>query len=235
MGELIDYYVILGVVLYDNDPLHNGRIKCVIPGVIHSDTTEEEAMPWIRCFKMGAFQTFSRPIKGQKVWILISKTNYNEYWWFPYFETIDITQAFLDEHYDDNPDVFHSRHSSNGDVMSTYDDQQGYFTKIGEDHINLKPNKEFELDTNNCRICIVEDKIYIGDKNKDPKEPTIMGEQFNAWRDKMKELFQKLEQVAKSSPYTTHLSPPLLEIIKNFRDYNAKDGKDLTTKYTYVN
>lgn len=228
MGELVDYYIIQSVVEYDNDPLKIGRIKCTIPGVIHSDTTDEEAMPWIRCFKMGAYQTFSRPIVGQKVWVLISKTNYNEFWWFPFYENIDICQQYLEEYYDYQPDIFHARHTGNGDAMSTYDDKQGYLTKIGDDHINLKPNKEFEIDCQDCRICIKSNKVYLGDKDEGKHEPAIMGNKCNKMRGSLKSEFEQLKIKAASNPHTS----PLAEHFGNVARILTED--DLLTKYTHI-
>ena len=228
MGELIDYYVILSIVEHIDDPLHIGRIRCTIPGVIHSDTTKEEAMPWIRCFKMGAYQTFSAPMVGQKVWVMISKTNYNEFWWFPFFETIDIVQSFLDEHYEDQPEVFHARHTGNGDAMHTYDDKQGYLMKLGDDHINLKPSKEYEVDCNDCRICITGNKVQLGDKEGD-KEPAVMGKKCLKRRNDLKQKTEQLAQAAMGNPYTTHLASPLKALASAFTQ------EDILAEYTLVN
>ena len=228
MGELVDYYIIQSVVEYDNDPLCIGRIKCTIPGVIHSDTTDEEAMPWVRCFKMGAYQTFSRPIVGQKVWVLISKTNYNEFWWFPFYENIDICQQYLEEYYDYQPDIFHARHTGNGDAMSTYDDKQGYLTKIGDDHINLRPNKELELDCQDCRMCIKSNKVYLGDKDEGKHEPAIMGNKCWEMRGNLKGLFKKLDDICKGKPYISPLSPWFEKIA------NELTNDKLQAEYTLV-
>lgn len=228
MGKLIEYNLTLGVVDYDNDPLKLGRVKCTIPGVIHSGSTPEEAMPWVRCFKMGAYQTFSRPNKGQKVWILYSKSNYNEFWYFPYHEQIDITQDYIKEYYDDNCDVLHARHSGNGDCMMTYDDKQGYIFKIGDDHINITPEKRIEIDCDECRMCIEGNQVYLGDKDKDSKEAAVMGQKCQEMRGKVMQALANLSQAAGSSPYTTHLAKPILDVQKAF---NA----DILAKKTFVN
>lgn len=227
MGELVDYYIIQSIVEYDNDPLKIGRIKCTIPGVVHSDTTDEEAMPWIRCFKMGAYQTFSRPIVGQKVWVLISKTNYNEFWWFPFYENIDICQQYLEEYYDYQPDIFHARHTGNGDAMSTYDDKQGYLTKIEDDHINLKPNKELELDCQDCRMCIKGNKVYLGDKDEAKHEPAIMGKKCETMRNNLQKQFIGLFKDAMKDQHTIKLAPYFKEIANIL-------PQDLKAEFTHV-
>ena len=85
MGELGSYCVIESVVEYVDDPLKIGRIQASIPGVIHhapGQTEEKEALPWIRPFKMYCYQTFTKPLQGQKVWILMNKSNYLEQYQF---------------------------------------------------------------------------------------------------------------------------------------------------------
>ena len=63
-------------VIYDtNDPLKLGRIKCVVPGFIDNSTMSLENMPWVRPLDMGRHQSFSKPVKGFKVWVLINKAN----------------------------------------------------------------------------------------------------------------------------------------------------------------
>ncbi len=237
MGNLLDYYIVESVVDYDNDPLKIGRIKCTIPGVIHSDSTPEEGMPWIRCFRMGAYQTFSRPNKGNKVWVLVSKTNYNEFWYMPFHETIDITQDYIKEYYDENCDVLHARHSGNGDCMVTYDDEHGYNIKIGDDHINLTPKRQLEIDCEDKRIEIYGHKIYIGDKNRKTHEKTIMGEQHQKFIQALATAFGNLEQQAQDNPLTWHLTVPLQQI-QNILGSCNKDNpgfKKIYTENTLVN
>lgn len=233
MGNLLDYYIIESVVDYDNDPLKIGRIKCTIPGVVHSDSTPEEGMPWVRCFKMGAYQTFSRPIKGQKVWVMISKQNQNEFWYFPFHEAIDITKDYIEEYYNENCDVLHARHSGNGDCMMTYDDEQGYLTKIGDDHINLTPKRQFELDCNGKRIAIKGDQVLIGDQDESAKQKTIMGDNHHAWISELVTNFSSLETKAGENPETSHLCRPIQSIIHTL--CMAEQYFKIYTTNTFVN
>ena len=252
MGNLLDYYIVESVVDYDNDPLKIGRIKCTIPGVIHSDSTPEEGMPWIRCFRMGAYQTFNRPNKGNKVWVMVSKTNYNEFWYMPFHETIDITQDYIKEYYDENCDVLHARHSGNGDCMVTYDDEHGYNIKIGDDHINLTPKRQLEIDCEDKRIEIYGHKIYIGNKDSNDderrknKHPTIKGRNHQRFIQDLAQAFGQLEQLAQDNPLTWHLTPPLQQItlilnscssettFGSQQKGNEKGGYDIYTENTLV-
>lgn len=193
MGELVDYYIILSTVDYDNDPCKYGRIKCTIPGVIHSDTSTEEAMPWVRPFKMYGYQTFCRPIVGQKIWVLVSKSNYNELWWFPFFETTELVQNYLNENYDNQPDVLHSRMGSTESIF-TYDNLHGYMMKLGEDYINMKPNRDIIIAGNNSRMKIEGDKVYCGhgDGTRGEYEPCVLGDQCSKMRAKISGLLSRL-------------------------------------------
>ena len=218
MGNLEEYYVIESVVKYDDDPFKFGRIKCDIPGVIDSNTTMPEAMPWIRPLRMNGYQTFSRPLIGEKVWVLISKTNYNEYWWTHFYETIDIVQEFLDEHYDNQPDVFHARNTCSCDVMSTFDDERGYYTKIGLDYVNLKMNREMEIAFNNCRIKIEGDKIYCG-HNDEEYAPSVNGKKYVEMFEKMSSACDTLIKSLNKDPLQL-LGPGLNELKSAINDAN---------------
>lgn len=210
MGELEDYYVILSLVEYDNDPFKFGRIKCSIPGVIHSDTTKEEAMPWIRPFKMYGYQTFSRPLVGQKVWVLVSKTNYNEFWWFPFHETTDIVQSYLDEHYDSQPDLFNAREFADTFAMFTFDTDDGYKMIIGEDYINLTTGHEATMACEDARLMIRGGKTYCGNGDDiGGYEPCVMGYKCKNLRSKLSQDLAVLKSAADGSPYTAHLSPAI--------------------------
>lgn len=229
MGELLNYYVVLSIIEYDNDPLKFGRVKCNIPGVVHTDTTDEDAMPWVRPFVMSGYQTFSRPVVGQKVWVLISKTNYNEYWWYPFHETTDLVQSYLNEHYDSNPDVFNARVGGAGTVMFTYDDDQGYVMKIGNDGLYIKPNTDIVLQSGSCRSMLIGGKQYSGcGDDIGSYEPCVMGNKCKEMRNMLSQAFDTLAQSALSSPYTTHLS-------NGFKDAAQKVKADILGQNHFVN
>ena len=199
MGELQDYYIVLSEIKFNDDPMKYGRIRCDIPGVIHSANISTEAypdaMPWIRPFKMQGYQTFSKPLVGQKVWVLISKTNYNEFWWFPYHETLDFVQQFIEENYDNQPDVFNAREGSGGEAIFTYDDEHGYIMRLGEDYMNLKPDRTMKVAFNDCRIMIDGNKVYTG-KGDPPGEyeKCVKGFQCQKMRSLIAGEFQKLAE-----------------------------------------
>jgi hypothetical protein len=219
MGELIDYYIIQSVIEYIDDPLKIGRIQCSIPGVIHhsaGQTEEKEALPWIRPFKMHGYQTFEKPLVGQKVWVLVNKSNYNEFWWFPFNETIDIVQGYLNEYYDETPDVFHAREDFVTPVMHTWDDKQGYKWVIGEDYIDFFPTREFKLKVNECNINVVDNIVQVGGDGEGTYEPAIMGTKHETWRKDLKAKCMKVAEAAGQSSYTMHLVTPLQKLAEQF-------------------
>ena len=232
MGELIDYYIIESVVEYVDDPLKIGRVRCSIPGVISHETTPKEALPWVRPFKMYCYQTFTKPLVGQKVWVMINKSNYNEFWWFPFHETLNIVQGYLNEYYDETPDVFHAREEFVTPIMATWDNVQGYKWTIGEDYIDFFPSREFKLKVNTCNINVTDGNIIEVGSDSSPAgdyEPAVMGKKCLSLRGQMQEKCQKVAEAAESSPYTSHLKKPLENLA------NAFTANDILCKKCHVN
>ena len=231
MGELENYYIILSEVKYADDPMKYGRIKCDIPGVIHSSTILPEAypdaMPWIRPFKMYGYQTFTRPLVGQKVWVLCSKTNYNEYWWFPFYETLDFVQQFIEENYDNQPDVMHAREGSSGDVIFTYDDENGYTMKLGEDFMNLRPDNTMKIAFGKGRIIIDGGKVYCG-SDDEKYQPCVMGTKCQEMRSQIAGFFKNMEELAKNKDNLPVISPFFGQIASALK-------QDILGKNHYVN
>ena len=232
MGELIDYFLIESVIEYTDDPLKIGRVRATIPGVIHHSTTvEKEALPWIRPFKMYCYQTFTKPLPGQKIWVLVNKSNYNEFWWFPYSEIIDIVKGYLEEYYEETPDVFHAREEFVTPIMHTWDNKQGYKWVIAEDYIDFFPTREFKLKVHDCNINVVNNIIQVGGDGEGDYEPGIKGEQLCTLLGKLKTECEAVSEAAGSSPYTTHLKTPLKKFANTFTSMN----EDIKCKKLHVN
>lgn len=228
MGELINYYIILGEIKYNDDPMKFGRVKCDMPGVIHSATSDEEAMPWIRPFKMSGYQTFTKPLVGQKVWVLCSKVNYNEYWWFPFYETQDFVQEYISANYDNQPDVIHARQGSAGDALFTYDDSNGYTLRLGDNHINLKPDNTMEILANSCKIKIEGNKIKVG-KGESINECCLLGTQFNDHYTKLSGFFNALYGICVGKGIIGPLAEPFNQIAKEL------SNKNIYSENVYIN
>lgn len=196
-----------GVVQLDKDPEKLGRIKCVIPGILDSETMSLENMPWIYPFNMCHYQSFSKPIEGQKVWILINKSNYNEYWYMHFHEYNDKTKEYLESgiYDDDNPEVMMCRNLGDNSVLSTYDDKNGFSQRIGDNHINMWPESKIELLAGDLQIRMDGD-IKCGSKG-DTYQHAALGKVL---KDFLQKAAEGLEDAAnKSAPYAIGMKPGL--------------------------
>ena len=91
--QLSNCELLPGVIEDVEDPMKIGRIKCIIPGYVDPSFSKEN-MPWVRPLFMYNHQSFSKPIKGYKVWILVNKVNYNEYWYFHFLNLMMLLKNF---------------------------------------------------------------------------------------------------------------------------------------------
>lgn len=209
-----DYELIPSVVQDSKDPECLGRIKCVIPGKIHHDSCKTtEHMPWIRPFKMGGYQTFSKEVEGHKVWVLHNKKEYNEYWYIPIHEPINITQDFLHEHYNDNPEVLLARNEGAQKVMMRYDDQTGFMYEIGDDFINLNTKGLYEVKCSDGRIAIENSIVKLGSYSDQHYEQAVKGNTLSASRKKIAGILQKMVSTACGGNDNNLLAPYLCQII----------------------
>lgn len=192
-------------VIYDtNDPLKLGRIKCVVPGFIDNSTMSLENMPWVRPLDMGRHQSFSKPVKGFKVWVLINKANYNEYWYIPFFEYNDISKEYLDSTYEDQPEIIISHNNGGNHAMLTYDEKNGYNIKLGQHHIELHPNGHISILGGEMEVDI-DGEIKIGKKDGDYKR-AVKGEPLKNILDELHQYFGELQTAASNNPFTAHLA-----------------------------
>jgi len=209
--KLKDCELVPAVIQSTDDPLKLGRIKCDIPGLVDHNTMSIENMPWIRPIFMNRSQTFSKPVVGFKVWVLINKSNYNEYWYFPFFELNDISKEFLESVYDsDNPEIFMSHNNGSLNAMSTYDDQNGFTIKIGEHHIELHPDGHISLLGGSGEVDIDGSHIKVGKKDGN-YEHAVMGDSLKEILEKLHKGFNKLKQDASSDSHTAKLIPGFQE------------------------
>lgn len=223
MGDLEDYYIVSGTVEYNDDPMNFGRCKCNIPGFIHEPTTSKDAMPWIRPFKMNNFQSFSKPQRGQHAWIMISKTNYNEMWWMPTHETSPLVQEYLDENYDNQPDIIAARASGQGMAMITFDDNNGYKIGIGEDFVNVGMDRSITLKAEQASLQIKGGKVLAGVGDNDGEyQPVVLYQNFNEW---CNNLLNAINNLLAAVSAAQHLTGHLISPVSNLR--NAVNTKTI--------
>jgi len=178
---------LLPAVIVDvEDPKKLGRIKCVIPGYVDPSFSKEN-MPWVRPLSMYNHQCFSKPIKGYKVWVLVNKSNYNEYWYFPFFELNDVSKEFLESTYDKhNPEVIISHNCGGNHATLTYDEENGFSIRLGQHHIKLHPDGKITILGGDGIIEIEGSKIKIGNTGG-TDEPAVLGDKLVTILDKLKD------------------------------------------------
>lgn len=163
--QLSNCELLPAVISDTKDPLKLGRIKCVIPGYVDASFSNEN-MPWVRPLGMTRHQSFSKMMPGFKVWVLVNKNNYNEYWYFPFFEFNDVSKSYLDSTYDnEQPEIIVSHNNGKNHAIFTYDESNGYSQKLGQNHIDIHPDGQIELLGNDGVVKIDGSKVYIGNNN----------------------------------------------------------------------
>lgn len=201
-----DCEVVPSVIYNVDDPLKLGRIKCVIPGYVDNTTMSLENMPWVRPWFMWRHQSFSKPVKGFKVWVIINKANYNEYWYIPLYEYNDITKEYLEDVYDnDQPEIFMSHNNGGNHAMFTYDEKNGYNEKIGQHHIELHPDGHISIVGGQHQVDI-DGEVKVG-ASSGSYERAVKGETLKKEiLDELSKYFGKLAQAC-TNPYTAPLAP----------------------------
>ena len=202
--QLSDCELLPGVIVDTKDPMKIGRIKCVIPGYVDASFSNEN-MPWVRPLGMYNHQSFSKMMSGYKVWVLVNKSNYNEYWYFPFFELNDVAKSYLGNVYDkDQPEVFMAHNCGGNHATMTYDESNGFSTKIGQHHIDMYPDGKIELRGQEGIIKIDGSKINIGNgSNIDQK--AVLGNKLYDILNALKNGFEELVNDCKSDPHTSKL------------------------------
>ena len=191
--KLEDCELIPAVIYSIKDPEKLGRIKCIIPGIIDNTTMSEENIPWVRPIGMNRQQSFSMPVVGYKVWVLINKANYNEYWYFPFFEKNDITDNYLsDDVYESgNAEVLVSHNKGGTPVKMTYDDINGYNIQLGSNHIQMNTDGVISIVGGECDIKMKGGVITIG--NGGNAQFAVKGDELKNILDQLKIAMQKLQ------------------------------------------
>lgn len=194
--KLEDCELIPAVIYSVKDPEKLGRIKCIIPGIIDNTTMSEENIPWIRPIGMNGQQSFSMPVVGYKVWVLINKANYNEYWYFPFFEKNDITSEYLsDDVYESGqPEVLVSHNKGGNTVQMTYDDLNGYNIQLGSHHIQMFPDGKISIVGGECDIEMDGGTITIGSGSQ--YQSAVKGEDLKQILDNLKIAMQTLQSAS---------------------------------------
>lgn len=197
-----------GVVIATNDPEKLGRIKVVVPGEFDNSTMDTDLMPWIYPLNMTRYCSFSKMVSGGKVWLIKNNNNHNEYYYIPFFEKIGIVSEFLDEHYDENPEVVFARDNCGTPAMITYDGTQGIILKVKEYYIQITPDGDIICHSSNVDMSIKNNQVMLG-KPGSKFEHMVMGATLLGKLNSLENALSKLTTKASKNVFTQHLQHEL--------------------------
>lgn len=214
--KLSNCEILPGTIVTAEDPKKMGRVKAVVPGWFDNATMNEEDMFWIAPFTTGAgYQRVSKPLEGQKIWVLHDSTNEYEYYYLPMWETnINTTAAQQDFDYD----VLVSRSGKSAGAQMFYTGQQGFVTRIGE-HAQTQINQagDIENKSNGIEMSVRGAKAYVGLEGK-CEDPMVRGNQLYKILSDLKAGLDKLNNLVQVNPYCNNLCPGILQCSKAISD-----------------
>lgn len=199
-----DLDLIPGVVIDVNDPLNQGRVKAVAPGVFDTSTMSVEDLFWINPFMMTGHQTFSKLEINSKIWILHNSKNYFEYWYIPMFEFSNIPA-------DDaavKGDVVYSRSVGGNKVSMGYNEETGTTICNGGTSINVDPDNITAYATKDLKLF--GENVYIGKGMKDTKYHIARAESVQKAFNNIGNVFLICAGIAAVVPFTSPMAPNLL-------------------------
>lgn len=205
--ELSNAVLLPGVVVDAEDPKCLGRVKCITAGLTNPDTMDTNCLPWYAPLTCFGYQRISKPVEGQKVWILHDKSNYYEYYYLPAWDVNSNTELISP-----NPDydVLVSRSGEGYGAQMFYNSEEGFVTRIGNDiSTTIKKDKSI-INTDNVVEMSIRDKhVYCGLKDSENYEPMVRGEQLVKLLGDLKTALSNAADLAKPNMYTSHLGDPL--------------------------
>lgn len=211
-----------GTVVSSNDPKKMGRVKAVVPGWFDNATMDEADMFWVLPFTCNGYQRVSKPLDGQKIWVLHDNTNEYEYYYFMMSETnINTTAAQKDFDYD----VQVSRQGKGVGAMQYYTGEQGFVTRIGENaETSMSQGGDITNRSNGVEVSIRGSHAYVGLEGK-CEEPIVKGNKLNKLLSDLQSGLNDLNEAARTNPYASSLCPSIMKCIKaiseNIQELNS--------------
>lgn len=202
-----DFEILPGVVISNNDPLNQGRVKAVAPGLFDTSTMSEEDLFWINPFMMIGYQSFSKMEISSKIWILHNKNNYFEYWYIPMFE---INSHAPQGAAQTDSDVMLSRSVGGETVQLFYDRNNGFNIVVGGNKVNLLPNGAFHVIANDANITADSSGITLSKSGAETYYATKAEPLISLLSEHCAALM-KISSLTLSSPFTAPLGEPIMK------------------------
>lgn len=207
-----DFEIIPGVVISNDDPLNQGRVRACAPGLFDTSTMDIEDLFWINPFMMIGQQSFSKLEINAKIWILHNVNNYFEYWYIPMFEINENSP----EVQKDKSDVLFARSINGESVQLFYTPENGFNLKIGQNMLQLSSSGDLNIVAGNAVIIGNSDGIKLSKYNAPTYSATKAEPLISALNGFCADL-QTLALTAAFNPFTAGLSLPLYNAVTNFQ------------------
>lgn len=204
--KLINVEIVPGIIYNSSDPEKLGRVKASAPGLFDNNSMHDEAIPWLYPWLMCGYQHFSKMTNGSKIWIIVNKDNLHECYYMPLLEYIDVARKYLDENYNNSPDILVFRNNGFNVASLTYDTINGFKESILDSYIQLKPSNEIELNANEANITMAGNHINIGNKNA-KFEQAVLGNTLYKILYDLQSSMRQLQQLSMANPFTISLGP----------------------------
>lgn len=235
-----DMEITPGVIVDVNDPEKLGRVKISAPGLFKGNdpddkfgvqnTIDNNVLTWIYPMFMNRYQMFSKELTGAKVWVINNKDNYNEFWYIPMFEFIDVTEEVVKDKYDHDIEVIISRKNGDGSSQMYYDRDDGFMIHINDYAWNLMPNGDIICHGEQGDLDIRDGGVHLG-RRHEIEERAVMGEKMVELLQQMSECFSGMAEAAKD-PHTA----PLIPFLRRLATLCAKNqSNSILTHFTFLN
>jgi hypothetical protein len=208
-----DFEIIPGVVISNDDPLNQGRVRACAPGLFDTSTMDIDDLFWINPFMMMGHQTFSKLEINSKVWILHNVNNYFEYWYIPMFEISENAPTIHQE----NADVMMSRSIGGNKVQLYYSPENGYNIVVGENRLQLSSSGDFNVVAQDAVITANSDGIKLSKYNGETFSATKAEPLITALNGFCSDL-QSLCVATVANPWTAPMAIPLCEAVVKFQN-----------------
>ena len=196
---------------------------------------DKDVLPWCMPISMGRYQMFSSPEVGRKVWIIDNKDNENEFWYFPMFDYIDITENLVKEKYDNDLDLLVSRKTSSGNAQLYYTSTDGFVIKYDNWKISLTPEGNVLINGQDGDIELKGGHLNLGrSAESGAYEPAVKGQQLKNVFKNLASGFDQLLMAAKSGNDNPKLTPAIIKL-KDACEKAASGGYGICAKNVSVN
>lgn len=206
-----------GVVLKVVD--NYGTIKASAQGIF-SEQDDPDLLPPITQFIIQSSTSFSMPHEGDNVWVWHFEDNPQELLYTFRSNTPNLNGEQLDNEYKD-VEIQMKRKSDKGEVLVSYNDDDGYTVDNSGSQINIDNDKhEIHMKCKDGKeVSINKDGISLG-VDGGSKYKAVCGEELISCLDDIKNILDAIKNAAMGNPYTTPIGTamtPLLPKLNNFK------------------